>query len=97
MNRVILKACLIGKEPLRYTLNGVAICSCKLAYEGQVKEAGILRKLKFSTECVALGSIAEQLNQEELGSDLSITGFLVPSSPRTSKLVVHITEYKKGV
>lgn len=97
MNRLNLQGCLEGKETLRYTLGGLPILRLTLMYEGSVREAQAQRKLKFSASCVAIGDIAEKLDKEELGEILRVTGFLAPSSPRSTKLFVHITEYEKGV
>lgn len=70
---------------------------CTVTYEGKVTEAGHERKLKFDVSCKALGDPALSLEKEQLGSELILKGFLAPSSYRSQKLLLHITEYEKGV
>lgn len=96
-NSVTISATLEQKDALRYTLASVPILDLKLGYKGLVEEAGIQRKLNFSFTAVAIGEAALKLQNEELNSQLLIKGFITNSSARSSKLVLHITEYEKGV
>lgn len=97
MNDFQLSAQLISREALRYTLAGVAICECGFQHSGVTEEADSNRKNNFKFSAVALGNVGEVLSKEELGSQLNLKGFIATSSVRSSKLVLHITEYDKGV
>jgi primosomal replication protein N len=97
VNRVELNGVLISTEPLRRSLTGAAVLACQIHYEGVQPEAGHNRKTRFDAACVALGEVAERLAKAELGSSLRIAGFLAPSSLRSTKLLIHITEFEKGV
>ncbi len=97
MNRVDIDTILESKGTLRYTLSGVAVLECKLRYAGMVQEANIERKLNFVFEAIALDQAAKSLDKEDLGLPMKVKGFLAVSSPRSSKLILHITEYVKGV
>lgn len=97
MNGFQLSAQLISREALRYTLAGVAVCECGFQHTGVTQEADSDRKNNFKFTAVALGKIGEVLSKEELGSQLILRGFVATSSVRSSKLVLHITEYDKGV
>jgi len=97
VNEVALQGSLETRDSLKYLLSGVAVSRFTLLYEGKQAEAGGERKLKFSAECVALGTLGESLDKVPLGTVLKIKGFLAPSSSRSKKLLIHITEYEKGV
>ena len=64
-----------------------------LRHESAVTEAGIERSLGFEFAAVAVGPVALALEREPLGKALEIAGFIAPKSRRSSRLVVHITEY----
>lgn len=97
INEVALQGSLETRESLKYFLSGAAVSRFTLRYEGKQTEAGGERKLKFSADCVALGTLGESLDKVPLGTEIKIKGFLAPSSSRSKKLLVHITEYEKGV
>lgn len=97
MNEFSINAQLVSREAIRYTLAGVAVCECGFHHFGVTEEADSQRKNNFKFEAVALGSVGEALGKEELGVQLKIKGFITTSSVRSSKLVLHITEYEKGV
>ncbi len=75
----------------------MAVLDCKLKYVGLVEEVGSDRKLNFAFSARALGPAAEALDKEELGVTINAKGFLATSSPRAEKLILHITEYEKGI
>ncbi len=97
MNEFQLSAQLISREALRYTLAGVAVCECGFQHSGVSQEVDSPRKNHFKFTAVALGKTGEILSKEDLGSQLNLRGFIATSSVRSSKLVLHITEYDKGV
>lgn len=97
MNCFELEAILESKEALRYSLSGVPILDCVLRHQGKVENSGVEQKLNFAAPARAIGSTAERLDQEHLGSKLQCKGFLKTSSAKTLKLVLQITEYEKGV
>lgn len=97
MNEFQLSAELTSRKQLRYTLAAVAVCECEFKHYGETEEAGGKRKNNFGFSAVALGKIGESLDKEDLGSRLLLKGFIATSSARSSKLVLHITEYEKGV
>ena len=55
---------------------------------------GFLVGLLGSFHCIGMcGPIAIALDREPLGKALDIEGFIAPKSRRSSRLIVHITEY----
>jgi putative primosomal replication protein N, priB len=88
-----LIATLLEKEPLRFTPAGIAVFEGKFRHDGQVYEAGAMRRLEFGFPAVAFADAAVRLNQVNPPQQLAIVGFLAPKSMKTQKLVVHITEF----
>jgi primosomal replication protein N len=83
----------MAKSALRYTPAGVPVAELSLRHDGVVREAGGERQLGFEFQALAVGPVAMALDREPLGQALDMTGFIAPKGRRSSRLVVHITEY----
>ena len=93
MNHVALTACIAEVSALRYTPAGLPALDLRLEHVSQIEEAGQQRQVKTNVKSVALGSVAERLVQQPLGSEWQFTGFL--ASPRNSKnVVLHIQNFQ---
>ena len=91
MNRVLLSAQIIERKALRYTPAGLPALDLVLQHESEVTEAQQNRKVKLDIKAVALGSIAQALNRQEVGVPIGIVGFL--GAPRNGRgVLLHITE-----
>ena len=78
---------------LRFTPAGLPALDLLLAHESQVEEAGQPRQVKASVRSVALGTIAERLVSQTLGSVSEFRGFV--ATPRNGKyLVFHIQDFQ---
>jgi primosomal replication protein N len=95
MNRVRLTATLVAKAALRWTPAGMPVTEATLNHRDSVIEAGIERQLDFELAAIAIGNVAQTLAAEPLGSALQVDGFLAPSSRRSKRLALHITEYAR--
>ena len=84
----------MAKSALRYTPAGVAVLEASFTHEGTVTEAAAERTLAFEFSAIALGAIAQALEREPLGQLMTLEGFVAPRTRRTTRLVVHVTEYK---
>jgi len=93
VNQVRLRAAPVAKSALRYTPAGIPVAELSLRHDGAVSEAGIERQLGFEFPAVAVGPVAIALDREPLGKALDVAGFIAPKSRRSSRLIVHITEY----
>ena len=94
MNQLRIRAKAVGKSALRYTPAGVAVLEATFKHEGSVTEAAVERTLAFEFSAIALGAVAQSLDRESLGTALVLQGFIAPRSRRTTRLLVHVTEYK---
>ena len=95
MNLLRISATKIATDALRHTPAGLAVSEASFRYEGSVIEAGSERKLGFEFAAVAVGPVAMSLDREPLGQPLEIAGFVAPKTRRSTRLIVHITEYTK--
>jgi primosomal replication protein N len=94
VNHVVLSAGIVEAKPLRYTPAGLPALDLRLEHESCVQEGGSSRQVKTLIKAVALGSIAEKLGTQPIGSVFRFSGFL--ATPRNGKLVVlHIQEYQQ--
>ena len=64
-------------------------------FYGGAVEAGFERKLDFEFDAVALGDVAAQLAEIALGTELVLNGFLAPTSRRSKRIQMHVTEYAR--
>jgi primosomal replication protein N len=93
VNQVRLQAAPVAKCALRYTPAGIPVVELSLRHDGAVTEAGMERQLGFEFPAIAMGPVAVALDREPLGKALDIAGFIASKSRRSSRLIVHITEY----
>ncbi len=91
-NCLVLTACIAERDALRFTPAGVPALNLKLEHASSILEAGQAREVKAAVKAVALGTNAERLASQAVGSVWKFTGFL--ASPRHGKYVVfHIQEF----
>ncbi|WBY01697.1 primosomal replication protein N [Ramlibacter tataouinensis] len=93
MNHVALSACIAEIGALRHTPAGLPALDLRLEHESQVVEAGQPRQVKAAVRAVALGSVAEAIARQPVGSPWGFTGFL--ATPRNGKHpVLHIQSFE---
>jgi primosomal replication protein N len=91
-NSLLLTACIAEAQAMRYTPAGVPALNVQLEHESQVTEAGTQRTVNVVVKAVALGTVAERLARQALGSVWRFQGFL--ANARQGKSVVfHIQEF----
>ena len=94
VNRVAVRAALIDKKELRYTPAGIAVFEATFHYCGEQFEAGALRKVEFDFPGLAFADAALRLSAVPLGQAIEMHGFFATRSMRSSRLTLHITEFK---
>ncbi|MEY2844173.1 MAG: primosomal replication protein [Pseudomonadota bacterium] len=96
MNRVLLTACIIERQALRYTPAGLPALDLVLTHESDVTEAQLPRKVKLDVKAVALGPVAQKLAKQESGQPIEVEGFL--GAPRNGRgVLLHITDFTASV
>ena len=94
MNRTELKACIAEQAALRYTPAGLPALDLILEHASEIEEAGQMRKVQLKLRALAIGSLAERLAKQAVGSVWTFKGFL--ATPRQGKSVVlHIQEFQQ--
>ncbi len=94
MNQVVISAWIVEASPKRYTPAGLPALDLRLEHESQLSEAGTERQVKAAIKAVALGSVAEALSQQAIGSGWTFSGFL--ATPRNGKHpVLHIQSFQQ--
>ncbi len=92
MNQLVLSACIVEANALRYTPAGIPALDLRLEHESEAIEAGQPRQVKVVVKAVALGGMAETLGKRPIGSTGRFTGFL--ATPRNGKYAVfHIQSF----
>jgi primosomal replication protein N len=93
VNHVALAALIAEAAALRYTPAGLPALDLRLEHESEVLEAGQPRQVKAAIRAVAIGSMAERLAGQPIGSRWAFTGFL--ATPRNGKHpVLHIQSFE---
>jgi primosomal replication protein N len=93
VNQVALSAVIAEASALRYTPAGVPALDFRLEHESEVREAGQARQVKAAIRAVAIGSVAESIVRQPIGSHWMFTGFL--ATPRNGKHpVLHIQSFE---
>lgn len=94
MNQLRIRGKAVAKSALRYTPAGIAVLEASFEHEGSVTEATTERTLAFEFSAIALGAVAQALDREPLGKPMMLEGFIAPRTRRSTRLMMHITEYK---
>jgi primosomal replication protein N len=93
-NQLVLTACIVELDALRYTPAGLPALNMRLEHESDILEAGQIRQVKAAIKAVAFGSMAERLVKQVIGSAWRFNGFL--ATPRNGRYVVfHIQEFQQ--
>ena len=93
MNQVALSARIAEASALRYTPAGLPALDLSLEHESQANEAGQWREVKATVRAKAIGSVAESIARQPVGSLWSFKGFL--ATPRNGKHpVLHIQSFE---
>jgi primosomal replication protein N len=94
VNRTELTACIAEHAALRYTPAGLPALDLILEHASEVEEAGQIRKVQLKLRALAIGSLAERLVKQAVGSVWTFKGFL--ATPRQGKSVVlQIQEFQQ--
>ncbi|GAC1534775.1 MAG: primosomal replication protein N [Ramlibacter sp.] len=95
MNQVVLTALIAEASTLRYTPAGLPALDLRLDHESELLEAGHKRQVKAAVRAVAIGSVAETLVRQPIGSPWTFTGFL--ATARNGKHpVLHIQSFESA-
>ena len=95
MNQVVLTASIAEVSALRYTPAGLPALDFRLEHESEILEGGQARQVKAAVKAKALGSVAETLGRQPVGSLWRFTGFL--ATPRNGKHpVLHIQSFDQA-
>ena len=89
-NRLSVDGELVELDSLRYTPAGVARIALKIRHASTQLEAGIARHVQCDIPALALGAVAQQANNLQLGQRVKAEGFLAQRSLRITQLVLHI-------
>ena len=87
-------ACIAELSVLRYTPAGLPALDLMLEHNSQQSEAGHPRQVNLKIRALALGTQAERLSRQTVGSQWRFQGFL--ATPRQGRSVVlHIQEFQQ--
>jgi primosomal replication protein N len=93
VNQVLLSARIAETSALRYTPAGLPALDFRLEHESEVLEAGQARQVKAAIRALAIGSLAESIVRQPVGSAWAFKGFL--ATPRNGKHpVLHIQSFE---
>jgi len=94
VNHTALTACIAELAALRYTPAGLPALDLVLEHTSEQSELGQNRKVQLKIRALALGSLAERLIKQPVGSAWQFQGFL--ATPRQGKSVVlHIQQFQQ--
>ncbi|MEY4758198.1 MAG: hypothetical protein RJA34_3096 [Pseudomonadota bacterium] len=77
---------------MRYTPAGLPALNLVLEHASKAEEAGQIRQVKLQIKAIAVGSVAERLVKQAVGSQWSFSGFLA-SARNVKSVVFHIQDF----
>ena len=94
VNQLRLSATLAEAGALRHTPAGLPALDMRLEHESSIEEGGQTRQVKAQLKAIALGTVAERLARQPIGSNWRFTGFV--ASPRHGKhVVLHVQDFQQ--
>ncbi len=82
---------------MRYSPAGVPVLDCVLTHTSQVLEAGAVRNVAVQVKAVAVGVVAEQVQQQPLGLQAVFEGFIASTASNrkanSNRLLFHIQSF----
>ena len=95
VNQLRLSATLAEAGALRHTPAGLPALDMRLEHESSIQEDGQMRQVKAQLRAIALGTVAERLARQPIGSSWCFSGFL--ASPRQGKhVVLHVQDFQQN-
>ncbi len=95
VNQLRLSATLAEAGALRHTPAGLPALDMRLEHESSIQEDGQMRQVKAQLRAIALGTVAEWLARQPIGSSWCFSGFL--ASPRQGKhVVLHVQDFQQN-
>ena len=85
---------IVARDTLRYTPAGIPALDLTLEHESVQREAQLARTVKAVVDAVALGEVARALDALDMGSTVSVAGFLANRSRRSTRVILHIDEFE---
>ena len=73
------------------------VLECLLEHRSTQLEAGMAREVEFEIKALALGGIVKDLEAVDLGTAISVTGFLAPARKASKTLLLHITAFERAL
>lgn len=92
-NRAQLSGQIGELDALRYTPAGVPLLRFRVLHRSRQVEAKIEREVECEIEAVALGPLAQVLNETGMQTRLCFDGFLAAKRRGAKQLVLHVTEF----
>jgi primosomal replication protein N len=92
-NHVVLTGKLIERKELRHTPAGLPALEFRIGHASEQVEAGKQRSVNMEMEGVALGQMAEQLNDAPIGGEYRFEGFLALRSRLSRQPVLHLNKF----
>ena len=91
LNCFELTGILIERQALRFTPAAVPVTECVIGHRSEQVEAGVVRRVGFEAQAIALGETARLLQAVAPGTALRLTGFISAKSQKSRQLRLHIT------
>jgi primosomal replication protein N len=83
-NHLELTAGIAEQKAIRYTPAGLPVIDLVLEHSSSMQEAGVLRLVNATVKAVAIGSVAERIQTQPVGSVWKFSGFW--PHPKTEKM-----------
>lgn len=94
MNKLLISACVIELDVIRYTPAGLAIIELVLEHLSEVFEAGQKRTVQLQLKARAMGKMAHELSRLPLNSFVEVEGFLAHTYRNSTQVCLHILSYR---
>jgi primosomal replication protein N len=91
-NRVVMSGRLVEIDTLRHTPAGVSVLKFRLQHDSTQAQAGGERKVSCEIAVVAFEREAKLLAAAQLGSHVTVTGFIASRSRASRALVLHASQ-----
>jgi len=95
VNRLVISGALIQVDPLRYSPAGVPIAEAVILHRSSQTVAAQIRQMEYELTVQASGTLAAQLAQLAIGTQVALEGALNRRSVNSRQLILILNRIEK--
>jgi len=94
-NQLVITGEIMQIAEFRYTPAGIPVLGFEIRHVSEQIEADMQRRVECEMSVVAMGKLAEQIRNIQLGDLVQLTGFMTKRSLKSTQLTLHLNTLER--